>query len=181
MKNKKFIDLLPIETERLLIDKTTTKDINLILKMDKQEATQKFLGGIKSKTKEERLEFLKRKEDKFNQGIASSLTIQLKEDNSKIAFVGLKIDEENNFAEISYIFDKDYTKKGYCREAVLKLLDISFKELKLDKVIADTVEDNISSRKVLEKFNFKVVSEKIDNNIKFINYELQNKEFTIIL
>lgn len=179
MKNKILIELLPIETERLIIDKTTTNDISLILKMDKQEITQKFLGGIKNKTKDERIEFLKKKEKKFKQGIASSLTVILKEDNSKIAFVGLKIDEEENLAEISYIFDEDYTKKGYCKEAVLKLLDITFNELKLDKVIADTVEDNLSSRNVLERLNFKVVSIKIDNNIKFINYELKNKEFTV--
>lgn len=179
MKNKILIDLLPIETERLIIDKTTTNDINLILKMDKQEITQKFLGGIKNKTKDERIEFLKKKEEKFKQGIASSLTVNLKEDNSKIAFVGLKIDEEENLAEISYIFDEDYTKKGYCTEAILKLLDITFNELKLDKVIADTVEDNLSSRNVLERLNFRVVSIKIDNNIKFINYELKNKEFTV--
>ena len=179
MKNKILIELLPIETERLIIDKTTTNDINLILKMDKQEITQKFLGGIKNKTKDERIEFLKKKEEKFKQGIASSLTVNLKEDNSKIAFVGLKIDEEENLAEISYIFDEDYTKKGYCKEAILKLLDITFNELKLDKVIADTVEDNLSSRNVLERLNFRVVSLKIDNNIKFINYELKNKEFTV--
>lgn len=179
MKNKILIELLPIETERLIIDKTTTNDINLILKMDKQEKTQKFLGGIKNKTKDERIEFLKKKEEKFKQGIASSLTVNLKEDNSKIAFVGLKIDEEENLAEISYIFDEDYTKKGYCKEAILKLLDITFNELKLDKVIADTVEDNLSSRNVLERLNFRVVSIKIDNNIKFINYELKNKEFTV--
>lgn len=179
MKNKILIELLPIETERLIIDKTTMNDINLILKMDKQEITQKFLGGIKNKTKDERIEFLKKKEEKFKQGIASSLTVNLKEDNSKIAFVGLKIDEEENLAEISYIFDEDYTKKGYCKEAILKLLDITFNELKLDKVIADTVEDNLSSRNVLERLNFRVVSIKIDNNIKFINYELKNKEFTV--
>ena len=107
MKNKILIDLLPIETERLIIDKTTTNDISLILKMDKQETTQKFLGGIKNKTKDERIDFLKKKEEKFKQGIASSLTVNLKEDNSKIAFVGLKIDEEENLAEISYIFDED--------------------------------------------------------------------------
>ena len=89
MKNKILIELLPIETERLIIDKTTTNDINLILKMDKQEITQKFLGGIKNKTKDERIEFLKKKEEKFKQGIASSLTVNLKEDHSKIAFVGL--------------------------------------------------------------------------------------------
>ena len=55
-------DLLPIESDRLIIKKTTTDDIDLILKIDKQEETQKYLGGVKNKTKEERIDFLKRKD-----------------------------------------------------------------------------------------------------------------------
>ena len=53
-KNKKIINMLPFETERLIIKKTSIYDVELILKMDKQEITQKYLGGIKTKTKEER-------------------------------------------------------------------------------------------------------------------------------
>ena len=57
-----MINNLPIETDRLIINKTTIEDIDLILKLDKQEVTQKFLGGIKNKTREERIEFLKKKD-----------------------------------------------------------------------------------------------------------------------
>ena len=57
MKNKLFISLLPFETERLIIRKTSIEDVDLILKMDKQEITQKYLGGIKEKSKEERIVF----------------------------------------------------------------------------------------------------------------------------
>ena len=56
-------ELLPIYTERLKIVKTSIEDIDLILKMDKQEDTQKFLGGVKNKSREERLEFLNKKEN----------------------------------------------------------------------------------------------------------------------
>ena len=54
MKNELFFSLLPIKTDRLIIRKTSINDINLIMKMDKQEITQMFLGGIKNKTREER-------------------------------------------------------------------------------------------------------------------------------
>ncbi len=59
MKNKLFNDLLPIETERLYLRPTDVEDIDLILKMDKQEVTQTFLGGIKNKTREERIELIR--------------------------------------------------------------------------------------------------------------------------
>ena len=37
MKNEEFIKLLPLETERLIIRKVSTKDVDLMLKMDSQE------------------------------------------------------------------------------------------------------------------------------------------------
>lgn len=175
MKNKQLLNLLPIETERLIIKSTSLEDIDLLLKMDKQVETQKYLGGIKNKTKEERLEFLKRKVDKINSGIASSLTVSVKETPTPIAFVGLKISEEENSAELSYIFDYDYTKKGYCTEIIKKLIEIGFSDLKLTKVWADTIVGNDNSKKVLEKLNFQKTNERKENETIFEIYELINK------
>ena len=44
---------IPVKTERLVIRKTLLKDVDLLLKIDKQEITQKYLGGIKNKTRKE--------------------------------------------------------------------------------------------------------------------------------
>ena len=150
-------ELLPIYTERLKIVETSIDDIDLILKMDKQDSTQKYLGGIKNKSREERLDFLSKKKN--------SLTVLL--DNTRIGFVGLKINEDK--AEISYIFDSDYTGEGYCSEVVKVLVDISFNKLNLTKLYAYTKEDNVASIKVLTKNEFI----KKDSNEEFIYYELE--------
>ena len=160
-KNKELEKLLPIKTERLIARKTTIDDYDLLLKMDKQEITQKYLGGIKNKTKEERIELLKKKD--------KSLTVYLL-DGTKIGITGLNIDDENNTASIGYIFDYDYCNKGYCTEICKKLIDIAFNELDLDSVHADTVEGNIASQKVLEKLGFTYQDYSIKDNIKFLNY-----------
>ena len=60
MINKIFISLLPLTTKRLMIRKISIEDLNMILKMDKQKNTQKYLGGIKNKTIEERINFIKK-------------------------------------------------------------------------------------------------------------------------
>lgn len=151
-------ELLPIFTERLMIVKTSRDDIDLILKMDKQEDTQKYLGGIKNKSREERLLFLDNKEN--------SLTVML--NDIRIGFIGLKKNDDK--AEISYIFDSDYTGKGYCSEAVKTLIEISFNKLNINKLYAYTKEDNISSIKVLTKNGF---IKKDSNNKEFIYYELE--------
>lgn len=176
--NEKMISFLPIETERLIIRETVMEDVDLLLKLDKQEITQKFLGGIKNKTKDERLEFIKKKVNNFENGIVSSLTVCLKDENIAIGFLGFKIDEEKMDAEISYLFDYDYTKVGYCSECVEKLLKVGFKNLELCKIYADTIEENISSRKVLEKFGFRLVStRKNQDNYTFIDYEILKEEY----
>lgn len=161
MKDK-FLSMLPIETKRLVIKKTTKDDISLIMKMDKQEETQKYLGGIKNKSLEERLEFLDKK-DKNN----NSLTVVY--NDIKIGFIGLKIEEEK--AEVSYIFDYDYVNNGFCSEALSKLICISFNELNLDVLYAYSKKDNLSSIKVLEKNGFKESGTKED----FIYYELRKE------
>ena len=103
-----FDNLLPLKTKRLIIKKTTISNLDLLLKMDKQEITQKYLGGIKNKTEDERREFLNNKINNSN-----SLTIYL--ENKPIGFCELKFN--NNKASLSYIFDNDYWNNGYCTEA----------------------------------------------------------------
>ena len=172
-KNKSFIEMLPIETERLTIRKTSIDDVDMLLKMDRQEVSQRFLGGIKNKTREERIELLKRKTNKFNDGLAGSLTVCLKDD-TPIGFIGLKIDEDNNKAELSYIFDYDYCNKGYCTEASKKLIDIGFNDLELKSIFAEVVKGNNSSIRVLEKLGFKYEYSVSKDYFIFLYYYIYN-------
>ncbi len=165
MKNKELMNLLPIKTKRLIVRKTTIDDVDLLLKMDKQEVTQRFLGGIKNKSREERIEFLKRKD--------RSLTVSLL-DGTKIGITGLSIDESTNTASIGYIFDYDYCNNGYCTEICKRLIDIAFNILDLDSIHADTVDGNISSIRVLEKLGFTYQNYFIKNKTKFLNYIIKN-------
>ena len=158
-----ILSLLPIYTNRLVIKQTTVEDIDLILKMDKQSDTQMFLGGVKDKSKDERIEFLNKKNKD-----GRSLTVYL--DDIPIGFIGIKI--EDNMGEVSYIFDSDYTGMGYCSEVLKCLIDISFNDMKLDKLFAFTKEDNIASQRVLLKNNF--IKKDNDNN-EFIYFELKGR------
>ena len=173
--NKKFINKLPIKTDRLILRQTTTDDVDLILKLDKQEQTQEHLGGVKYKTRKERIEFLKKKEAKNKSGIISSLTVCLN-DETPIGFCGIRINEEDNCGELSYIIDQDYCNKGYCTEASEKLISIAFEELNLDYIFAHTVVDNLRSQKVLEKLGFKKINKLSIENDQFEYYRKDKKE-----
>jgi len=180
--NQTILNILPLKTERLILRITTLNDVNLLLKMDKQKQTQKFLGGIKNKTKEERMIFLKNKIDKSKEGNIYPITIELKE-RLPIGFIDLKIDPQTKIGQISYIFDSDYWKKGYCLEACQKLIELSFTKLKLTKILASTLKENTNSKRLLEKLGFKLKEsrtklssiDKIEQYNCFLEYELIKK------
>ena len=149
----KYSDLVPVLTEMLISDDDSGDSFREAL-----NHIEKFRLEIKNKYRE----FLKKKEQNAN-----SLTVFL--NNSPIGFIGLKIIDME--AEVSYIFDYDYVNNGYCSEVLNKLVDISFNDLMLDKLFAYSKEENISSRKVLEKNGFKESGTKED----FIYYELRKE------
>ena len=58
-------------------------------------------------------------------------------------------------ANIGFWLGKDFTSKGYMYESINILFPFIFKEIKLNRVQAYTLEENISSKKLLEKLGFR--------------------------
>ena len=164
MNKDSLNNFMPLNTERLKIRKTLLDDIDLLLKLDKQEITQLYLGGVKNKTYEERIIFLK---DKIDKNI--SLTVCLF-DNTPIGFVDLK--ENDSVLEISYIFDFDYSNKGYCTEACKSIINLVFNYLNINKIYANVILGNDSSKSVLEKLGFNYIGSKKIDEYMFLEYEL---------
>jgi len=155
-------------TDRLTIRETTKEDVDLLLKMDKQEITQKYLGGVKNKSKEERISFLEKKENKLKNVLSYPFTVLLK-DGTPLGFIELKLDGDK--AELSYIFDFEHSNKGYCTEACKKIIDIAFNELDIKTIYAYSLDDNINSKRVLEKLDFKYIETVNRDDTSFLYYE----------
>ncbi|KKB34410.1 spermidine N1-acetyltransferase [Bacillus thermotolerans] len=64
------------------------------------------------------------------------------------------LDSDHSKAEIGYDISKAFWGKGYATEAISSLMDYAFTSLKLNRVEAKVVPENIPSIKVLEKLNF---------------------------
>lgn len=100
-------------------------------------------------------------------------------DGTPIGLVGLSINEENNTGEIGYIFDYDYCNKGYCTEACQKLLEIGFNKLNLKIISADTVSENVPSKRVLEKLGFIYQYSFTKDSTTFHFYTIKKDEFNL--
>ncbi len=54
-----------------------------------------------------------------------------------------------------FTLDKEHNTKGYTTEALQLVVDFAFRELKLHRIEAGAMLDNIASIRVLEKVGFK--------------------------
>jgi ribosomal-protein-alanine N-acetyltransferase len=69
-----------------------------------------------------------------------------------IGLFGLKLwPKKNRRAEVWYKLHSDYWRKGYATEALNRVLDFGFNDLKLHRIQAGCAVENIGSIKVLEK------------------------------
>jgi len=81
-----------------------------------------------------------------------------KSDDIAIGDIGFKgKPDENGVVEIGYGFLKDYWNNGYATEAVGAIIHWAFNTSTVEKVIADTLQDNFGSIRVLEKLGMKKV------------------------
>lgn len=64
-------------------------------------------------------------------------------------------------AEIGYVFHKDYWGKGYGTRSVALLCDFACRNLKLKRLTASVVDENISSARILMKNGF-MLEEKVE-------------------
>lgn len=78
-----------------------------------------------------------------------------KESRRFIGWCGLWILAENDEIEVGYALAKDFWGRGLATEAAARFLKYGFEELELEKIVALAREENIASRKVMEKLGLK--------------------------
>lgn len=76
--------------------------------------------------------------------------------NEAVGGIGLSVGEdiERISAEVGYWLGEEHWRKGIVSSALKGIVDYGFNELKLERIFAVPLEDNIGSRKVLEKNGF---------------------------
>ena len=72
--------------------------------------------------------------------------------------------------DFGYRFSKDSWGKGLGFEAAKEVLECGYSELRLEKVIGLTAEQNLGSIRILEKLGFKFQEKFLFNNTKAFKY-----------
>ena len=161
------------ETERLLIRKLKSSDLNEFHKLESNPNVLKYADGeVKSYLENEKE--LKGLIAKYTQR-GNDFWIYAIERKFDSQFVGtLALVKDNLDDEIGYRFLEKYWGNGYGFE-VCKATIVYCKQLGLKKIVGYVVDKNIASAKILEKLNFKVVKKFVSDDIHLpeTKYELE--------
>ncbi|MFB5253483.1 GNAT family N-acetyltransferase [Bacillus mycoides] len=93
-----------------------------------------------------------------------------KEDDIVLGDIGFKgKPNEEHTVEIGYGFIEKYWNKGYATEAVSELMKRAFQTGEVETIIAETLRDNYSSIRVLEKLYMK----RVNSTETMINWKIE--------
>ncbi len=150
----KTIDL---ETKRLLLRPLTLKHLsNRYVDWLNDVEVYKYLETGGNYTIEELKIYLKEQEEKN----ILFWAIHLKESNKHIGNIKIDpIDKVNNSGEYGIMIgDRSEWRKGYSKEASMRIIEYCFEEIKLSKITLGVIESNSNAIRLYEKIGFRIES-----------------------
>lgn len=161
-----------LETERLRLRKFTTADTRFIIELVNSPGWIEFIGERNIKTPKQAKEYLENgpiKSYEIN-GYGLSL-VELKDKNTPIGMCGIIKRDDLETPDIGFAFLPEFIGIGYAFEIANATMIFAKDQLKLPVIVAITVENNISSIKLLEKIGMKFK--------KIIKYSDDNEELML--
>ena len=144
-----------IDTERLHLRRITDNDLNDLFYLRSNTTLMKYIDRPLAKTPEDAAILL----GKMNHGIDNNegivWAITLINTNKLIGTISYhRIEKENYRAEIGYMLDPAFWRKGIVSEAMATIIEFGFDIMKLHSIEANINPGNAASANILKKFKF---------------------------
>ena len=154
-----------LKTERLLLRKVNNDDVNEILSLRSNLEVMKYIPRPILKNRAEALELIAMFNDKIENNIGINWGITLKTDPTKIlGIIGhYRIKPEHYRAEVGYMLFPEFNGKGIVSEALKRVVEYGFEDMKLHSIEAILDPKNKGSEKVLLKNGFVKEAHMIEN------------------
>lgn len=142
--------MVQLETDRLILRESVVADAPDLFEMNSDPEVLKYTGDVGFTSVEETEELIRNYKDYAKYGYGRWTTI-VKATNEVIGFCGLKYLEDIHETDLGYRWKRKHWGKGYATEASLACLQYGFEELSLQQIVAQVLEGNGASIRVLEK------------------------------
>lgn len=160
-----FLPFPNLETKRLALRQINANDAEAILALRSNDEVMKYIPRPYLKTKEDALELIAMFDDKIENGIGINWGIYFLDEMGKLlGIIGhYRIKPEHYRAEVGYMLFPDHKGKGIVSEALKKVVEYGFNEMKLHSIEAILDPENKGSEKVLLKNGFVKEAHLIEN------------------
>lgn len=140
-----------LETDRLILREINLEDTQDMLRLHSIPEVQKYTGDPLVESEEKMAAIIETRIKNYEKyGYGRWATI-LKNTNQFIGWSGLAYLEEIDEIDVGYRFLPEYWGKGLATEATIAILNYAYEDLKLKKIIALAMKENIASIRVMEK------------------------------
>ena len=167
----------PIETSRLLIRPFTREagDVAAMHALFSDPEVVKYIGGVLSDTIQKTQERVWRWIN-YQETLGYSCWAVLEKSSGEIiGDCGLfPFENKGPEVELGYDFRRDRWNRGYATEAARACLDYGFRKLKIARIVAVALPENIASCRVLEKCGMIKHGMRHCYNLDLIFYEIEN-------
>ena len=150
-----------IETQRLLLRPLAIDDDEGMFELDSNLEVIKYITPLPSilTSIEQSRKVISSIQEQHKDNSVSRLAIIIKETDEFIGWISLKLIKKEinghvNYYEVAYRFIPRYWGKGYATEATSAIVKYGFEVLKVEKIYAIVMRENLGSRKVLKKSGF---------------------------
>lgn len=166
------------QTERLFLKPTNVEDAPLTLELLNMPKWLSYIGDRNVHSLEEAENYIRTKMTPQLERLGfGNYTLIKKADGSKLGCCGLYDREGLEGLDIGFALLEKYEGKGYAYEAALCLKNVAFMDFNMQKLGAITVQENRSSRKLLEKLGLEFIKTMVINGEELMYYELVNKKY----
>ena len=168
-------DLTPfpvLKTERLILRQLESNDDHEIFALRSNDEVNKYLDRKPSQFIEEARIFIRTINENIQKNESIYWAITLKEENHLIGTICLfDISSNPPKAEIGFELLPELQGKGIMQEAIIKVIEFGFQQLRLDLIEAHTHSENKNSISCLKKSGFKTEANPGENILKFIKIQ----------
>lgn len=141
-----------IETARLRLRHFTPDDFDNLFRLYSDPEVMRYLSP---KTKEQTQTSLSKHIKQWQEQNFGIWAVIHKDSGKIIGRCGLGFLQNTPEVELGYVFDKSYWNMGIATEASRATLKYGFLEVKLDKIVAIAIPQNIASVRVIQKVGMK--------------------------
>ena len=164
-----------LTTERLTLRQLQINDEEEIFTLRSDSEINKYLDRRLSNTIEDARNFINNVNENINKNASLYWAIILSDRNTFVGTVCLYgFSDENDNCEIGYELLTNFQGQGIMKEAVEKVIDYAFNNIKVQKIEAFLHRDNQRSINLLEKLLFKKSNKTDESNPELLGYHLTN-------